>query len=73
MHLMQAVQGIVDSLNDAMRRIDHNAKSVQKGSMDLAGAAQSLAEGATDQASAVQELTPARAASIDAFNARRFV
>lgn len=55
--ISDSVQGIVDSLNDAMRRIDHNAKSVQKGSMDLAGAAQSLAEGATDQASAVQELT----------------
>lgn len=55
--ISDSVRGIVHSLNDAMRRIDHNAQSVQKGSTDLAGAAQSLAEGATDQASAVQELT----------------
>lgn len=50
-------RGIVDSLSDAMREIDKNAESVQKGSMDLAGASQILAEGATDQASAIEELT----------------
>lgn len=55
--ISDSVRGIVISLNDAMKRIDSNAESVQKGSMDLAGAAQSLAEGATDQASAVEELT----------------
>lgn len=55
--ISDSVRGIVTSLNNAMKRIDHNAEGVQKGSMDLAGAAQSLAEGATDQASAVQELT----------------
>lgn len=55
--ISDSVRGIVASLNDAMKRIDNNAESVQKGSMDLAGAAQSLAEGATDQASAVQQLT----------------
>lgn len=55
--ISDSVRGIVTSLNDAMKRIDNNAESVQKGSMDLSGAAQSLAEGATDQASAVEELT----------------
>lgn len=50
-------RGIVDSLSAAMREIDRNAESVQKGSMDLAGASQILAEGATDQASAIEELT----------------
>lgn len=48
---------IIKSLSDAMRDIDENAESVQKGAMDLAGASQMLAEGATDQASAVEELT----------------
>ncbi len=48
---------IIKSLSDAMRDIDENAESVQKGAMDLAGASQLLAEGATDQASAVEELT----------------
>lgn len=49
--------GIVNSLNNAMREVDSNAESVQRGAMDLAGASQSLAEGATDQASAIEELT----------------
>ncbi len=48
---------ILKSLSDAMRNIDTNSESVQKGATDLAGAAQSLAEGATDQASAIEELT----------------
>ncbi len=48
---------ILKSLSNAMRNIDTNSESVQKGATDLAGAAQSLAEGATDQASAIEELT----------------
>lgn len=48
---------IISSLSNAMREIDSNAESVQKGATDLAGASQQLAEGATDQASAVEELT----------------
>lgn len=52
-----SLQGIVQSLSSAMREIDNNAESVQKGATDLAGASQSLAEGATDQASAIEELT----------------
>ncbi len=48
---------IIHSLSTAMRDIDNNAESVQKGATDLAGAAQQLAEGATDQASAIEELT----------------
>lgn len=55
--ISESFRGIVASLNDAMRNIDSNAESVQKGATDLAGAAQSLAEGATDQASAIEELT----------------
>ena len=50
-------RGIIDSLSTAMRDINDNAESVQKGSQDLAGASQLLAEGATDQASAIEELT----------------
>lgn len=50
-------KGIVQSLSSAMRDIDSNAESVQKGATDLAGASQTLAEGATDQASAIEELT----------------
>lgn len=48
---------IIKSLSSAMRNIDVNAQSVQRGATDLAGAAQQLAEGATDQASAIEELT----------------
>ncbi len=50
-------RGIIESLSSAMRDIDSNAESVQKGATDLAGASQTLAEGATDQASAIEELT----------------
>lgn len=50
-------RGIIDALSSAMRDIDGNAESVQKGATDLAGASQTLAEGATDQASAIEELT----------------
>lgn len=55
--ISQSFQGIIQSLSAAMRDIDSNAESVQKGAMDLAGASQTLAEGATDQASAIEELT----------------
>lgn len=55
--ITQSFRGIVASLSAAMRDIDSNAESVQKGAMDLAGASQILAEGATDQASAIEELT----------------
>ncbi len=50
-------RGIIEALSSAMRDIDGNAESVQKGATDLAGASQTLAEGATDQASAIEELT----------------
>ncbi|MDE7428951.1 MAG: methyl-accepting chemotaxis protein, partial [Lachnospiraceae bacterium] len=49
--LSESFRVIIKSLSNAMRDIDENAESVQKGAMDLAGAAQLLAEGATDQAS----------------------
>lgn len=55
--ISQSFRGIIQSLSAAMRDIDSNAESVQKGAMDLAGASQTLAEGATDQASAIEELT----------------
>ncbi len=55
--ISESLRGIAASLNHAMKNIDSNAESVQKGAADLAGAAQSLAEGATDQASAIEELT----------------
>lgn len=55
--ISESFRVIIRSLSDAMRDIDENAESVQKGAMDLAGASQLLAEGATDQASAVEELT----------------
>lgn len=55
--ISRSFRGIVSSLSSAMRDIDNNAKSVQRGAEDLSGAALQLAEGATDQASAVEELT----------------
>lgn len=55
--ITHSFRSIIASLSSAMREIDSNAESVQKGSMDLAGAAELLAEGATDQASAIEELT----------------
>ena len=57
--ISQSFRGIIQSLSAALRDIDSNAESVQKGAMDLAGASQTLAEGATDQASAIEELTAA--------------
>ncbi|MDE7021567.1 MAG: methyl-accepting chemotaxis protein [Lachnospiraceae bacterium] len=47
-------RGIIEALSSAMRDIDGNAESVQKGATDLAGASQTLEEGATDQASAIE-------------------
>lgn len=55
--ISDSFRNIVTSLNSALRDIDRNADSVQKGAVDLSGASQSLAEGATDQASAIEELT----------------
>jgi len=55
--ISESFRGIVEALSGAMRNINNNAESVQKGATDLSGAAQSLAEGATDQASAIEELT----------------
>lgn len=55
--ISRSFRGIVASLSAAMQDIDSNAKQVQKGAEDLAGASMQLAEGATDQASAVAELT----------------
>lgn len=55
--ISRSFRGIVASLSSAMHDIDCNAKQVQKGAEDLAGASMQLAEGATDQASAVAELT----------------
>lgn len=55
--ISQSFRGIIHALSAAMRDIDSNAESVQKGATDLAGASQTLAEGATDQASAIEELT----------------
>lgn len=55
--ISQSFRLIIKSLSTAMREIDSNAESVQRGATDLAGASQQLAEGATDQASAIEELT----------------
>lgn len=55
--ISRSFRGIVTSLSSAMRDIDNNAKNVQRGAEDLAGASLQLAEGATDQASAVEQLT----------------
>lgn len=55
--ISRSFRGIVASLSATMQDIDSNAKQVQKGAEDLAGASMQLAEGATDQASAVAELT----------------
>ncbi|MDE6925361.1 MAG: methyl-accepting chemotaxis protein [Acetatifactor sp.] len=55
--ISRSFRRIVTSLSSAMRDIDNNAKNVQRGAEDLAGASLQLAEGATDQASAVEQLT----------------
>lgn len=55
--ISESFRSIIESLSAAMRDINGNAESVQKGATDLAGASQTLAEGATDQASAIEELT----------------
>ncbi|NBI01893.1 methyl-accepting chemotaxis protein [bacterium C-53] len=55
--ISESVRKIAAALNSAMREIDVDSQNVQKGAVDLAGAAQLLAEGATDQASAIEELT----------------
>lgn len=55
--ISESFRNIIAALNEAMRNVDSNAKSVQHGAGDLAGASQVLAEGATDQASAIEELT----------------
>lgn len=55
--ISESFRDIITALNEALRNVDSNAKSVQHGAGDLAGAAQVLAEGATDQASAIEELT----------------
>lgn len=55
--ISRSFRRIIASLSSAMRDIDGNARCVQRGAEDLAGASVQLAEGATDQASAVEELT----------------
>lgn len=51
-----ALNAIINNLNNVMVEIAQSSEQVSGGAEQLSGASQSLAEGATDQASAVQEL-----------------
>lgn len=55
--LSNAMEQIIASLSDTLRRISEAAESVSLGSSQMAESAQTLAEGATDQAASVEELT----------------
>ncbi|MCM1175993.1 MAG: methyl-accepting chemotaxis protein [Blautia sp.] len=55
--LGNAMEQIIASLSDTLRKISEAAESVSLGSSQMAESAQTLAEGATDQAASVEELT----------------
>lgn len=55
--LKNALQTIIVSLSDTLRKIHESSESVSLGATQMAESAQTLAEGATDQAASVEELT----------------
>ncbi len=55
--LKNALQTIIVSLSDTLRKIHESSESVARGATPMAESAQTLAEGATDQAASVEELT----------------
>ena len=55
--LKDALQTIIVSLSDTLRKIHEASESVSLGATQMAESAQTLAEGATDQAASVEELT----------------
>lgn len=55
--LKDALQTIIVSLSDTLRKIHESSESVSLGATQMAESAQTLAEGATDQAASVEELT----------------
>lgn len=55
--LSDALQTIIVSLSDTLRKINEAAEQVAMGAGQMAESAMSLAEGATDQAGSVEELT----------------
>ena len=55
--LKDALQTIIVSLSDTLRKIHESSESVSLGATQMAESAQTLGEGATDQAASVEELT----------------
>ena len=55
--LKDALQTIIVSLSDTLRKIHESSESVSLGATQMAESAQTLSEGATDQAASVEELT----------------
>ena len=55
--IKEAIEFIIEKLNDTIKQIDDGAAQSAAGANQLAVSAQSLADGATNQAAAVEELT----------------
>ena len=62
----EALQSIVDSMNDTMRNIHASAEQVNNSAEQVSESAQALSQGATEQASSIEEL----AATIDEISVR---
>jgi methyl-accepting chemotaxis protein len=56
-NISNAINVIIDSLNETMGEINTAAQQVSSGSGQVSAGSQSLAQGSTEQASSVQELT----------------
>ncbi|MCL1820881.1 MAG: methyl-accepting chemotaxis protein, partial [Oscillospiraceae bacterium] len=55
--MANALQKVIDSLNDIFGEINRSSEQVSSGSKQLADGAQALAQGSTQQAASVQELS----------------
>ncbi len=55
--IRNALDIILENLNDIMRRINISASEVNAGADQIAGGAQNLSQGTTEQASSIQELS----------------
>lgn len=55
--IKQAIENILNSLNEAMHQVDQTAAQVSNGAGQVSVGAQALAQGATQQASSVEELS----------------
>ncbi|MCL1816267.1 MAG: methyl-accepting chemotaxis protein [Clostridiales bacterium] len=57
--IKDAVNGIVNNLNQTMREVDSSTSQVSVGAKQIADGAQALAQGSTEQAASVQQLSSA--------------